>query len=82
MISNFKWSIMKKTRFTQTQIVKATQEHENGRDPKDLCLELGISTAAFYKSRQTLWRHGSTGIKKTLKSSKKRIVALNACMLI
>ena len=26
---------MKKTRFTETQIVKAIQEHENGRDAKD-----------------------------------------------
>jgi len=26
---------MKKTRFTETQIVKAIQGHENGRDAKD-----------------------------------------------
>lgn len=43
---------MKKTRFTETQIVKAIQAHENGRDAKELCRELGISTAAFYKWRQ------------------------------
>ena len=43
---------MKKTRFTETQIVKAIQEHDNGRDAKELCRELGISTAAFYKWRQ------------------------------
>lgn len=43
---------MKKTRFTETQIVKAIQEHESGRDAKDLCRELGISTASFYKWRQ------------------------------
>ena len=43
---------MKKTRFTETQIVKAIQEHEGGRDAKDLCRDLGISTAAFYKWRQ------------------------------
>lgn len=43
---------MKKTRFTETQIVKAIQEHENGRDAKELCRELGVSTAAFYKWRQ------------------------------
>ena len=33
---------MKKTRFTETQIVKAIQEHENGRDAKDICRELQI----------------------------------------
>jgi putative transposase len=43
---------MKKTRFTETQIVKAIQEHENGRDAKELCRQLGITTAAFYKWRQ------------------------------
>lgn len=43
---------MKKTRFTETQIVKAINEHEQGRDAKDLCRELGITTAAFYKWRQ------------------------------
>jgi putative transposase len=43
---------MKKTRFTETQIVKAIQEHENGRDAKELCRELGVTTAAFYKWRQ------------------------------
>lgn len=43
---------MKKSRFTETQIVKAIQEHEGGRDAGDICRELGISTAAFYKWRQ------------------------------
>lgn len=35
---------MKRSRFTETQIVKAIQEHENGRDAKDICRELGITT--------------------------------------
>jgi len=43
---------MKKTHFTETQIVKAIQEHERGRKAEDICRELGISTAAFYKWRQ------------------------------
>lgn len=43
---------MKRTKFTETQIVKAIKDHENGRDAKELCRELGISTAAFYKWRQ------------------------------
>ncbi len=29
-----------KKRFTETQIVKAIQEHENGRDAKDICRAL------------------------------------------
>jgi putative transposase len=43
---------MKKTKFTETQIVKAIQEHENGRKAEDVCRDLGITTAAFYKWRQ------------------------------
>ena len=43
---------MKRTKFTETQIVKAIKEHENGKDAKEICRELGISTAAFYKWRQ------------------------------
>lgn len=53
--------IMKKTRFTETQIVKAIQEHENGRDAKELCRELGVSTAAFYKWRQ---RYGGLDVNE------------------
>lgn len=43
---------MKKTNFTESQIVKAIKEHEGGRDVQDICRELGVSKAAFYKWRQ------------------------------
>jgi len=43
---------MRKTRFTETQIVKAIQEHEAGRSAKDICRELGVTPASFYKWRQ------------------------------
>ena len=39
---------MKKTRFTETQIVKALKEHEVGRKLEDLCRDLEISKATFY----------------------------------
>jgi putative transposase len=52
---------MKKTQFTETQIVKAIQEHEGGRDAKELCRELGITTAAFYKWRQ---RYGGLDVSE------------------
>jgi putative transposase len=55
---------MKKTRFTETQIVKAIKEHENGRNAQELCRELGISTAAFYKWRQ---RYGGMEVKELKK---------------
>ncbi len=52
---------MKKTRFTETQIVKAIQQHENGPDAKDICRELPITTAAIYKWRQ---RYGGMEVKE------------------
>lgn len=52
---------MKKTRFTESQIIKVIKEHENGRNAQELCRELGITTAAFYKWRQ---RYGGLEIKE------------------
>ena len=65
---------MKKTRFTETQIVKAIQEHENGRDAKDVCRELGISTAAFYQWDYNCSRsHASLGYVPPAEYSKIQI---------
>lgn len=55
---------MKKTRFTEVQIIKAIKEHENGRDAKDICRELNITTAAFYKWRQ---RYGGIEVNELKK---------------
>lgn len=39
---------MKRTKHTETQIVKAIQEESAGRKADDICRELGISRATFY----------------------------------
>ena len=39
---------MKKTRFTEAQIVKAIKQHESGSKVNDICRELGISEPTFY----------------------------------
>lgn len=39
---------MKKTRFTETQIVKALKEHEGGRSAEDICREMDISKGTLY----------------------------------
>ena len=39
---------MKKTRFTETQIVSILKQQEAGRSVKDICREHGISDATFY----------------------------------
>ena len=42
---------MKKSRFTDSQILDAIKRVEAGMAVPDLCRELGISTATFYKGR-------------------------------
>ena len=70
---------MKKTRCTETPIVKAIQEHEGGLKAEDICRELGITSAAFYKWRQ---RYGGleVGELNGLKSLKKKTAGSNVCM--
>jgi putative transposase len=55
---------MKKSSFTESQIVKAIKEHENGRNVNELCRELGVSPASFYKWRQ---RYGGMEVKELKK---------------
>ena len=43
---------MKQSKFTETQIVKALKEHENGRKVDEISRELGISNATFYKWKE------------------------------
>lgn len=40
---------MKKSNYTESQIVKAIKEYENGKSVNDLCRELGVSNVTFYK---------------------------------
>ena len=39
---------MRKTRFTETQIVKILKEVEGGRQVKEVCREYGVSDATYY----------------------------------
>jgi putative transposase len=42
---------MRKSKFSEHQIVGALKRAEKGEAVKDICRELGISTAAFYQWR-------------------------------
>jgi len=40
---------MRRSRFSETQIVKILKEVEGGRTAKEVCREYGISSATYYK---------------------------------
>ena len=42
---------MKKSKFTDSQIMAALKKAETGVSPPDVCRQLGISSATFYKWR-------------------------------
>ena len=46
---------MKKTRFTETQIVSILKQQESGRSVKEICREQSISDATFYNWKS---KHG------------------------
>jgi putative transposase len=54
---NFELSIMKRIKFSESQIIKILNEYESGREVKDLCREYGISRATFYN-----WKKKFTGM--------------------
>ncbi|MGJ8523514.1 IS3 family transposase ISIba2 [Carnimonas sp. R-84981] len=49
---------MKKTRYTEEQIISAIKEHEAGARVEDLCRRLSISSGTFYN-----WRSKYAGLE-------------------
>jgi len=43
---------MKRSKFTEVQIVNALKEHENGCKVEEISRELGITPASFYKWKE------------------------------
>ncbi len=55
---------MKKTRFTETQIVNTLKQQENGVPTKELCREHGISAATIYNWKGKYGGMESSDVKK------------------
>ena len=64
---------MRKSRFTEYQIVGALKRSESGVPVKDLCRELGISSATFYQ-----WRSKYGGLEASDLKKLKDLEAENA----
>ena len=64
---------MKKSRFTDSQIVAILKQSEAGTSVADLCREYGMSSASFYQ-----WRSKYGGMDASLMRRLKEVEAENA----
>ncbi|EJM99562.1 Transposase [Herbaspirillum sp. YR522] len=64
---------MKRSKFTDSQIIEAIKRVEAGLGVPDICRELGISTATFYK-----WRSKFGGMDVSMMARMKELEAENA----
>lgn len=55
---------MRKTRFTEFQIVKILQVAEGGRAVTDICREHGVNSATFYKWKSKYGGMGASDIRR------------------
>jgi len=64
---------MKKSKFSDSQIIEALKRVEGGLSVPELCRELGISSATFYK-----WRAKYGGLDVSMMARMKKLEAENA----
>jgi putative transposase len=64
---------MKKSRYTETQIVAVLKEADAGRSVKDICRQHGISDATYYK-----WKSKYGGMEASDLKRVKELEAENA----
>ena len=71
---------MKKSRFTETQIVKILKEVETGRLVKEVCREYGVSEATYYNGRSKYGGMEASDIKrlKELEDENRRLKQMYA----
>jgi putative transposase len=71
---------MRKSRFTETQIVATLKQVEGGRQVKDVCRELGISDATYYawKSKYGGMEAGDVRRLKELEEENSRLKRMYA----
>ncbi|MBI1288073.1 MAG: transposase [Flavobacteriales bacterium] len=71
-------TVMKRSKFTEAQIVRILQSYDNGRDTESICREQGISKHTFYN-----WRRKYVGMDalqlKELKALQEENAGLDVC---
>ena len=58
---------MKKSRYTETQIVRILKEVEAGRQVKEICREYGITDSTYYNWKSKYGGMEASDIKKLVK---------------
>ena len=71
---------MKKSKFTESQIIKAIKENEQGRKSEEICRELGIHKGTFYNWRKKYAGMDVSQLKelKELKDENRRLKQMYA----
>ena len=71
---------MKKSRYTETQIVKILKEVENGRLVKEVCREYGIAEGTYYNWKSKYGGMEASDVKrlKELEDEKRRLKSMFA----
>ena len=71
---------MKKSRISEDRIVRVLREYEGGREIKDICRELGVSSATFYNWRKKYAGMESSQLKrlKELEEENKKLKQMYA----
>ena len=71
---------MKRTRFTETQIVAILKEADSGMAVKDICRKHGISDATYYNWKSKYWGMTVSDAKKlkTLEDENRRLKGIVA----
>jgi len=64
---------MKRSKFTETQIIKAIKENESGRRVEDISRELGVNPGTFYQ-----WRRKYSGMEASQLKELKEVKEENA----
>lgn len=71
---------MKKSRYTETQIVKILKEVESGRLVKEVCREYGVSDATYYNWKAKYGEMEASDVKrlKDLEEENRRLKQMYA----